>query len=122
MNSTDIIDLEALRRLYRAIGSDMDEFRDIYSSFIEDTPQIFADIEAGAASGDWRAVKRGAHSLKGAARDFGAREMAPLCAALEADAEQGEVADLAQRMASIASAFEGALQAIETLINANELI
>ena len=121
MNSSDIIDLEALRRLYRAIGSDMEEFRDIYSSFVEDTPQIFADIEAGAASGDWPAVKRGAHSLKWAARDFGARQMAPICAALEADAELGPVTDLAPRMASIASAFEAAVRTIETLFNTNEL-
>lgn len=121
VGAAEIIDLEALRRLFRAIGENPEDMRDIFTSFAEDSPELFETMLAAEERHDWPALKRAAHSLKGAARDFGAHEMADICASLEGDAKEGLVAGVNERICAARDAFGTAVAALETLLNSNEL-
>lgn len=117
---TDIIDLSALDRLARAIGHDADVMRELFESFASEGEDMFDALQTAAAKQDWTAVKQEAHSLKGAAKDFGAREMARITAALEADAAGQAVPDCEARIVQARAAFREALGALEVLLNSGE--
>ena len=117
---TDVIDIAALSRLSRAVGHDADVMRELLDSFVEEAAEMFPALRAAAEAEDWDAVRREAHSLKGAARDFGARELAEIAAALETDAEQGAAPDFEQRIGRANAAFEAAAGALEVLLNSGD--
>lgn len=120
MGTAETIDLKALRRLFRAIGEDLEDMRDVFTSFAEDSPELFQTMLTAEAGHDWPSLKRAAHSLKGAARDFGAHEMADICASLEDDAKKGLVADANKRIFAARDAFGTALIALEKLLHSDE--
>ncbi|MDW4551671.1 Hpt domain-containing protein [Defluviimonas sp. D31] len=115
------IDLDALRRLLRAMGGEMDDLKDLFDSFVEDTPPLFVTMRTAAENADWEAFRRAAHTAKGAARDFGASDMAKICAALEHEAATGPVADAFQRVADVEAAFAAACGALKSLLNGGGL-
>lgn len=115
------LDLDALRRLQRAMGGDMDDLKDLFESFVEDTPPLFGAMRDSAAAADWSAFRRAAHTAKGAARDFGAVEVAEISALLESEASAGQVADVSQRVDRLDAAFSAAVAELETLLNSGEL-
>lgn len=117
---TGIIDIAALSRLSRAVGNDAVVMRELFESFVEEAAEMFGTLRDAAAAEDWKTVKQEAHSLKGAARDFGARDMAEIAAALEADAETGTVADCDERISRAMSAFDSAVRALEVLLDSGE--
>lgn len=121
MPDRNVIRIDALRRLFRAIGEDEGILSELFDSFVEDTEPLFASMRAGAGLGDWPAVRRAAHTAKGAARDFGADDMAEICAGLERDAEAGAVADALDRIAAAETAFAAAKSALRRLLDSHEL-
>jgi len=104
----------------RAIGGDMDDMRDLFGSFVEDTPPLFETMRRSAEAGDWPAFRRAAHTAKGVARDFGAVRLAEICARLESDGSAA-AADVAAMLDDLDPAFASAKAALESLLNSGEL-
>ncbi|NCO16357.1 MAG: Hpt domain-containing protein [Alphaproteobacteria bacterium] len=92
------LDRRALRRLFCVIGGDPDDLRDLIGDFRDSVPELVTAIREAAQTGDADALRRGAHTLKSNARDFGATTLADLAADLERNG---------------AAAADGAVQALD---------
>ncbi len=121
MAEKSIIDRDALRRLLRAMGGDMDDLKELFESFLDDTPPLFETMRKSAAAEDWSSFKRAAHTAKGAARDFGAIELAEFSALLESEASGGRIIDASQRIDRLIVAFSTAAKELESLLKTGDL-
>jgi len=115
------IDRAALQRLFRAIGEDIDDMRDLFGSFVDDTAPLFDAMRASSSAADWPALKRAAHTAKGSGRDFGAIELAEICGQLELDAAAGVVSDADERIARAEQAFATACDTLISLLDSGQM-
>ena len=99
----DALDISALERL-RKLGGDalLSRMVDLFISHAE--PAI-EEASAGAASGDFEAVRRAAHSLKSSAGNLGAQHVQRLADTIEQTVEHHNVAELNELMASLKNAY-----------------
>lgn len=88
MESKLSLNRAALDKLRSLAGSE-DDFAELAASFLEEAPQLVSALMASLEAGDLPAMKRSAHSLKSNARDFGADELADVCARIERAIDQG---------------------------------
>jgi CheY-like chemotaxis protein/HPt (histidine-containing phosphotransfer) domain-containing protein len=65
------------------LGGDLELLQNFIEVFDEDSPQLLQSICAAAALGDWGALRRSAHALRGLAANFDARILAELAHRLE---------------------------------------
>ena len=79
--------LEALDPLRRLLGSE--GFRDLVCLFLQEGGRRLEALGLGFARQDRAAVALEAHAFKGCSASFGARDLAALCARLEAQAKSG---------------------------------
>ncbi len=82
-----ILEKGALEKLRSIIGDSDDNLFELVDSFLEEAPVLLQNLMAGMQSHDLTAIKRAAHSLKSSARDFGATELAAVCARIESTAQ-----------------------------------
>ena len=82
----------ALDRLRRFGGDDL--VRELAVIFYETSHQRLADVRAGVAANDRRAVARAAHSLRGSCGQIGAVTAAQLARELERDAGTADASAL----------------------------
>ena len=108
-----VLDASALARL-RAIAPNPEAFATLTASFVDNGAVLVAQMAEAAGSGDADALRRNAHTLKSNAASFGATELSELCAALEARARAGDIADVDDAVTRIARAFDGARAALDT--------
>ncbi len=66
------LDRTALAKLQEVVGGDPADVAELIDSFLDEAPELLAAIGRAHAAGDVAALKRAAHSLKSAAREFGA--------------------------------------------------
>lgn len=114
MNTPDI-DRTALKRLFHVMGNDIGELEDLRRDYLEDAPDLARRITEAAAQGDWTALRIAAHTLKSNARDFGAVQLAGLCADLEKaciDGRPEDPAGFAERIRDAECAARRALLGI----------
>jgi CheY-like chemotaxis protein/HPt (histidine-containing phosphotransfer) domain-containing protein len=109
----------ALRRM----DGDRELFTQLAQFFVEDGPALVSQIRQALAAGDWPALELAAHSLKGLARNFEARQAAKLAGQFEqhghdhtsdnAEAQLALLDEQVQRLLEALKAFEreGALRA-----------
>ena len=71
-------DLQWLRENYSA---DPDELRELLEGFLEQARELLGQVREAMAVDDAQAVRRSAHTLKGAAANIGAAASAPIVAA-----------------------------------------
>lgn len=86
------IDRQALDKLREIVGGEEADLIELVYSFLEEAPGIVGTLTRSLETSDVSAMRRAAHSLKSNARDMGARELADLCAAIEARCAGGELA------------------------------
>lgn len=98
---TGVIDLDALKRLLSVIGGDRDGLADLIVDFSEGAPELALQIRDAAEALDAARLRMAAHSLKSNARDFGAAELAVVCAALESKAREGNLGDASRAAAEV---------------------
>ncbi len=110
-----IIDIAVLARLLNVVGGDPEDLQELIEDYMEIAPGLAADIRAGAAAGDWKAARIAAHSLKSNARDMGAIHLSNLCAALEQQCKEGNVASPEEAIAAIEEQEAVARQALATI-------
>ena len=99
------------------VEADPAMLREIIAIFIDDCPKQVAALRTGLDAGDWDAVYRAAHTLKGAVGNFQAQDIVAHLQRLEARAREGNLdtcrkifeqveAELARLIASLAESGE----------------
>lgn len=81
--------------------------------FREEGPSAIARIAAAIAKADADAVRRGAHELKGACANFGARPLEAICQEMESAARGGNIASAGSLLAQIRFEFQRVQAALE---------
>ena len=85
-------------------GGDAGEVRALLEDFLASTAQDLVELDAACAAGDFPALARQAHRLKGAAQLVGAVELAETAARLEIGTRTGNWAAIATRSADVTTA------------------
>ena len=103
------IDPARMEDLTRSLGEGL---RDVIGAFLEDTPQMIAEMRRCLAAGDLENLTRLAHSLKSSSGIFGADRLAAVCLALE-ESEQVNSLSQTEMISGIADAFKDVRNALE---------
>ena len=88
-----ILDPAALENLREMVGGDTEFVSDLIDTFLDQAPQMLADMHQGLASGDVVLLRRAAHSLKSNSAEFGARDLHALCQEIETMCKTGVPVD-----------------------------
>jgi CheY-like chemotaxis protein len=110
-----VLDPAALANLLAVVGGEFDYLVELIDSFLEEAPQLLAELQQFVAGGDAAGVRRVAHSLKSNGTDFGATTFSDLCKELEMMGKSGTldgVADLASQVVAEYEKVEIALRAV----------
>lgn len=107
-----MLDEAVLRQLAEDLGAD--GVRTLVPKFIAETRTRCARLETHIAAGDTASAYRDAHSLKSAARTYGAAALGDAAAALEEAIGTGDNAVIPTRFAAVAAAAADELPALET--------
>jgi HPt (histidine-containing phosphotransfer) domain-containing protein len=86
---TAVLDPAALGNLLSMLGGEFEYLVELIDSFLEDGPQLMAELEQAIAGGNAADVRRVAHSLKSNGADFGATTFSTLCKELEMMGKSG---------------------------------
>jgi CheY-like chemotaxis protein/HPt (histidine-containing phosphotransfer) domain-containing protein len=110
-----VLDSSALEDLLAMLGGEFEYLVELIDSFLEDAPQLLAELEQSVESGDAAAVRRVAHSLKSNGADFGAATFSNLCKELEMIGKAGTIDGAGELTAQIVAEYgkvEAALAAV----------
>jgi len=108
IDAIDTIDTHALDRLGELIGGDPDALRELVQTFIEEADEIVAGLRTALSVNDLDTLRRGAHSMKSSAQDFGAGELAGLAARLESRTRDAWPSSAPADVEALATAFAAA--------------
>jgi HPt (histidine-containing phosphotransfer) domain-containing protein len=109
-----IVDPYALDEYRQIMGEEADEFvNDLITSYLENTPRLFSDLEQALQENDPQTFERAAHTIKSSSATLGAHTLSALAAGMESRAERGSLNGLAEVVRESRQAFvqvEAALQ------------
>jgi HPt (histidine-containing phosphotransfer) domain-containing protein len=88
------------------LGGEFVYLVELIDSFLEDAPQLLAELNAFVEGEDAAGVRRVAHSLKSNGADFGATTFSTLCKELEMMGKEGAIDGAADLVAHIAAEYE----------------
>lgn len=80
-----------LKAILDRLGGDEEILKEIAALFIEDVPEMLAQIRQAIASGDASALEKSAHALKGSVANFGAEAAVAAALRLEMLGRSGQV-------------------------------
>ena len=106
-----VLDEETLEELYAVIGADAARIVNVY---LEDAPQLVAQLEQAALGPDFEALRDAAHSLKSSSANLGAMALSAAAKRVELGARMQALDRPAVAVALVVAEFErarGALQA-----------
>jgi CheY-like chemotaxis protein/HPt (histidine-containing phosphotransfer) domain-containing protein len=86
---------------------------EVFGTFLDTTPTYVRQMHAAQAVGDASQVVGLAHSLKGAAVQVGAEEMAGICGRMQEAARTGDLQGLGALVVSLEATFEGLRRTLE---------
>ncbi len=109
-----VIDRQALNKLREIVGGEEADLLELVDSFLEEGAQIVEALSASYRALDLPAVRRAAHSLKSNARDLGARQLADICADIEARCAAGGLPD-AVDVEAVRDAFGAAAAVLRSM-------
>jgi signal transduction histidine kinase/DNA-binding NarL/FixJ family response regulator len=108
-----LLDAGALQRLKELGGADgMALLASLAGHFIQTSNKLIEVMQDGCGRGDWDAVRRSAHSLRGGALNFGAHELVALCEQVESCATRGLAAETIVFVERMAECFQRACAAL----------
>jgi signal transduction histidine kinase/CheY-like chemotaxis protein len=110
-----VLDPKALENLLAVVGGEFDFLVELIDSFLEEAPQLLAELQQFVAGGDAAGVRRVAHSLKSNGADFGANTFSKLCKELEMMAKNGTLEGAADLSAQVVAAHEKVEVALTTV-------
>ncbi len=88
-SAVEVLDLSILENLLTMLGGEFSNLVQIIDSFLEDAPNLLAELDQSISRGDAGGVRRVAHGLKSNGADFGASRFSALCKELEAIGKSG---------------------------------
>ncbi len=109
------LDPAALDELLSMLGGEFDYLVELIDSFLEDVPQLLAELEYSLENGDAAGVRRVAHSLKSNGADLGATDFFSLCKELEMMGKEGMIDDAGDLVAQIVTEYERVKEALTTV-------
>jgi CheY-like chemotaxis protein len=110
-----VLDPKALENLLSMLGGEFAYLVELIDSFLEDAPQLLAELHRSVEDGDAAGVRRVAHSLRSNGADFGATTFSNHCKELEMVGKSGSlngVAGLAGQVGTEYGRVEVALEDI----------
>jgi HPt (histidine-containing phosphotransfer) domain-containing protein len=110
--SEDPIDRAAFDALIEMTGGELAFVDELVDTYLDDSREQIAALEAALAASDAAALIRPAHSLKTSSLNVGALGLGGLCQQLEHRARTGVLDDAAERVVSIAEGFARASEAL----------
>ena len=102
----DSIDPVDMTTLLARVENDWDLVHEMIELFLESSPQLLAEIEAGVACQDRQTVERAAHALKGAMQSISAVPAAAAASKLEEAARKGAAEDPESSLSILKMEFE----------------
>jgi signal transduction histidine kinase/DNA-binding response OmpR family regulator len=115
-DGTEPIDLTTL---LTRVENDWDLLHEMIELFLNSSPRLLAEIEAGMARHDSQTVERATHALKGAMQSISALPAARAAASLEAIARSGDTKDADEPLSILKLEFELLVRALnETTVGA----
>lgn len=114
MAENTVLDPASLAALQAITPNDGGAFlRELFGIFLADTPGRISEIEQSAAALDAQTLTRAAHSIKGAASNFGAHQLCEVARQIETF---GKASDFPQALAALPqlnAAFSDVQRAME---------
>jgi len=110
-----VLDPVALENLMSVLGGEFEYLAELIDSFLEDAPQLLAELNQFVQREDAAGVRRVAHSLKSNGADFGATTFSNMCKELELIGKSGALDGAAELAAQIVAEYgtvEAALTAV----------
>ena len=92
---------------------DQDFIRDLIDLFLAETPRRLGEISAARAGKDMRALAQIAHTVKGAAANFGARALQTRCQQIEVLARAGKLADVDVLLSRLEEEYSRLIEVLE---------
>ena len=100
---------------------DLCAYRDLTTQFFDSHGATAIELNAAAASGDFKQIDRLAHSLKGAASNLGLAALADQAAALRSDSQLRDgssgVPDLLERLTAIEAVTAASRRQLSSLLD-----
>jgi histidine phosphotransfer protein HptB len=109
----DVIDTATFQKLRDS--TDADFARELVHTFLDDAPQLLADLRGALAGGDQAAFRRAAHTLKSNSTTFGASALADLARELEHAGLPAMRADGDASLSRVEEAYELVARALKEL-------
>ena len=115
----DVIDIRTLEQLSDLIGGDTNALQELIETFIEEGADIIAAMKASIAEENLDVLRRGAHSMKASAQDFGATALSELNATLESQCKAGWPQSAGPQTIEIAQKFSLASAELKRYVDTN---
>ncbi len=112
--SEDPVDIKVLNGLKQLLEED---YEDLLPAYVTSVTGILRDLRKLDAEGECESVERGAHSIKSASGNLGAKHLASLAEGLERQAHFRRVEDLNRHLHSMETEFERVKQALVTSVS-----
>jgi CheY-like chemotaxis protein/two-component sensor histidine kinase len=108
-----VLDEETLEELYAVIGADAARIVTVY---LEDAPQLIAQLEQAAFGPDFDALREAAHSLKSSSANLGAMALSAAAKRIELGARMQSLDRPAVAVALVVAEFERARRALQAFL------
>jgi signal transduction histidine kinase/DNA-binding response OmpR family regulator/HPt (histidine-containing phosphotransfer) domain-containing protein/PAS domain-containing protein len=116
-----VLDQAALNNLLVAVGGEFEYLDQLIEAFLQDAPQLLAELQTHVAAGNADGTRRIAHGLKSNGTDMGATVFSDLCRDLEALAKSGVLTGAADLAVQIAAEYERVRAALEAVRQAGRI-
>ncbi len=108
---TSVIDMTAFEDLRQMAGKDF--IGELIHTFLDDAPQMLAQLHSALAENDAETFRRAAHSLKSNAASFGATHLTTLARELEILGRENKLAEVDGRLTALEEAYQIAAQELK---------
>jgi signal transduction histidine kinase/CheY-like chemotaxis protein len=108
-----VLDEETLEELYAVIGAEASRIVNVY---LEDAPQLVAQLEQAALGPDFDALREAAHSLKSSSANLGAMALSAAAKRVELGARMQALDRPAVAVALVVDEFERAREALQAYL------
>jgi len=108
----EVVDREKIAGLQQLARANPTFMRDITGLFREDAALRIHELRDSVARSDAATLQRAAHALKSSSGNIGAARMYALCATIEANARQGNLAGMGEMVQQLSAELERALRAL----------
>lgn len=113
------IDEKLLEKLLELIGGDKDTLNSLIQTFLEEGADIVSDMKNALQEKNIDVLRRGAHSLKSSAQDFGAISLSELNATLESQCKSGWPDSASEQTQAISDSFDESASELRLYVDNN---